>query len=316
MILLALSLVPVAYGFSPGVNLDYDVNVRFEGFIPVLGGQEGKVEVDMGVRVEGLEKKDANLRSSSDIKRFKISFNGAELPLTLDSIKDYFPKNTIELSPAGQIVKTDAPELKLPVRLPGLDAKRFPDITYLPIQFPDSEMEIGKTWEFKKNFDGSDITYTCKATKVDPDWVEVDMTMAQSYTILENESKEVVTDKKDAIASVATTLKGSGRVIFDRKRGVVTAFSASADADSRATDLKTKLETRRMLKTILEVKLKEPKKTVAKKPESLVEAAQGWWETTKTTTLSMWSKAKGYWFTAKTALSSALSGLGIHWPIP
>ena len=45
--------------------------------------------------------------------------------------------------------ESDAPNVKLPVRLPGLDVKRFPDITYVPIQFPDRELKTGDTIHIK-----------------------------------------------------------------------------------------------------------------------------------------------------------------------
>lgn len=311
MIALLLVLAPSIYGFAPDTRLDYDVKVLFDGFIPVLGGQEGKVEVQMGVKVDGLSPEQGNQRAASEIKRFKILFNGAELPLTLDNVQDYFPRTTISVTPYGRILKTDAPDLSLPVRLPGLDAKRFPDITYLPIEFPESEtLTKGTKWEFRKSFDGSDIVYTCEATKVDDAVVEVDLKMTQSYSVLENAAKEVVKDRQDAVASVDTKLDGSGRVIFDRKAGVVKAFSASATAVSNATDLKTKLESRRVLKTTLEVGLQE-KVATQQKPETLLSKAQGIWNSAVSSAGDLWSRAKGLWLMARVALGTASATIGL-----
>jgi hypothetical protein len=126
--LLALATItPVAYRFPLDRPLQYDVQVVFEGYIPLLGGQEGKVEVNLGVKVQGLAPdSDAKPRAASELNAFKILFNGADLTaIGLDSAKAYFPKTTVSLTPEGRVLKTDAPDVEIPVRLPGLDVKRF-----------------------------------------------------------------------------------------------------------------------------------------------------------------------------------------------
>lgn len=311
MIIALLVVAPVAYGFAPETKLKYDVKVGFEGFIPVLGGQEGKVDVVMGVSVDGLAPEGDHLRAASEIKKFKLSFNGAELPLTVDSVKEFFPKTTISLTKGGRIVKTDAPDLKLPVRLPGLDAKRFPDITYLPIEFPDGPLEPGQAWEFKKSFGDSDVVYKCTAAKVAEDVVEVEMTMNQSYAVFENEAKEVVSDRKDAVASVSTTMTGSGRAIFDRKRGLVRVFSASGNSVGTVVDLKTKVESRRVLKMVLDVALEEKPPVAAAKPAGIVGRAREVWDSVVAKGEETWSKTKGYWLMARTAFAAASAAIGV-----
>lgn len=311
MITALLVLAPIAYGFAPEMKLTYDVKVGFEGFIPVLGGQEGKVDVLMGVAVDGLSPEGAHQRAASEIKKFKLSFNGAELPLTVDSIKDFFPRTTIQFTPGGRITKTDAPDLKLPVRLPGLDAKRFPDITYLPIEFPEGDVRAGSEWEFKKSFGDSDVVYKCTAAKVTDEAVEVEMTMNQTYTVFENEAKEVVVDRKDAVNSVATTMTGSGRAVFDRKRGLVKVFSANGNSVSTVTDLKTKAESRRTLKMALDVALKEKEAAPTPKPTGIVDRAKEVWSAVVAKGEETWSKTKGYYLMARAAFASATAALGI-----
>lgn len=310
-LLISAALAPIAYGFGPSTKLSYDANVTFEGFIPILGGQEGKVEVAMGIAVDGLGSTEPRqLRAASEIKKFKIVFNGAELPLTLDNVKDYFPRTTIKLTPEGKIVATDAPDLTLPVKLPGLDAKRFPDITYLPIEFPEDGVEPGKTWSFKKSFGGSDVTYTCKAAELTDALLRIDVTIQQSYELLEDEAKQVVTTEKDAVARVKTELKGTGIVEFDRKLGVVRLFNADAKAVSKATDLKSKETSERVLTTKLAIKLIQPE-TKSGGTVTLLDRAQGWWESAKEWGTSLWSKAKGYAFMARAALEANQMAIGL-----
>ena len=151
----------------PLAPMNYDLRVVFTGMIPILGGNEGEADVRLGVQVQGLGVKDNVAKATSELTSAKLIFNGGTLPLTLDNVKDFFPKTTVEFSPQGKILKSDAPDVDLPVRLPGLDVKRFPDITYLPVEFPNKELAIGDKWSFEKSFAGSPVTYECELTKLD-----------------------------------------------------------------------------------------------------------------------------------------------------
>lgn len=251
--LLAAALV---YGFTAGTSADYRMTTTFDGFIPILGGQTGKAEVKLEFNVRGIEPIKDQYRASSELTKAEIFFNDTLLPLGLDAVKDFFPKTTIEFTPEGRILKTDAPDIQLPVKLPGLDVKRFPDISYLPIEFPKDDR---KTWSFKKSFGGSDVTYTCSVAKADEKTVTLDVKMKQVYTVLESASLEVVTDKEDAENEVTTELNGSGTAIYERKRGLFQKVDISATATSKVRALtETKPEETRMLKTRLLVELIKP----------------------------------------------------------
>lgn len=253
--LAALTLVPVAYGFGPTTKLSYSVSVHFDGYIPILGGQEGKVDVKMPITVLGKALDGENQQAVGEITDFKIVFNGAPLPFTLENVKEYFPKNTVSFTPAGKIVKNDAPNIDIPVKLPGLDPKRFPDITYLPVEFPVDGLSEGQTWSYKKAFGNSDVNYTCKALSIKEDKITIEMQLAQTYDGFEDESKNPVKDEKDAISKVVTTVTGKGTAVFDLKRCVVESFKATADALSQVTDLETKKTSDRKLVTVMDVQL-------------------------------------------------------------
>ena len=144
----ALVLAPAAYKFDAGALHTYKVNVQFEGYLPVLGGNEGIVDVKMGVKVEGLKPEGEALRAASELTAFELNFNEVPLPLTLENAVEYFPRTTIQATPLCKILKSDAPNIALPVRLPGLDVKRFPDITYMPLELPAGGLEAGNSWTF------------------------------------------------------------------------------------------------------------------------------------------------------------------------
>lgn len=252
-LLAVATAVKLSYSFPVDVKRSFDVQTVFDGFIPLLGGREGKVEVDLVVSAIGQKPADdGNSQVLSTLDDIKVLLDGSPLQIvTLAMTKDYFPPTTISMTPYGQTLKTNAPNLQLPVKLPGLDIKRFPDITYLPLQLPEEGAEIGKTYTFKRAFGDSDITYSATPKKITDDSVEMDLTVAQNYTVLENEGKEVVKEEKDAISSVATVMSGTGTAIFDRKLGAFNVVKVSANADSTVTDLATKKVSQRKLKFTL-----------------------------------------------------------------
>lgn len=245
----------LTYVFTPQTKLTYDAKVTFEGFIPILGGQQGKVEVKMMVEVKGGEPKGGNLTASSKLNTIELIFNGEKLPLTLEIVEEFFPKTNITLTPLGKVLTSDAPDKRLPVKLPGLDAKRFPDITYLPLEFPASGIQLDKPFKFTKSFGDSPVLYTVTPTKIDEASVEFKVELRQDYTVLEDETSEVVKVEADAISIVKTEVIGAGTITFNRKQGAVQAMKIESTAESIVTDLVTKKVTKRKLKTILDVKL-------------------------------------------------------------
>lgn len=274
-LLLAVATAPMAYGFGPETKLTYDVNVGFDGFLPVLGGNQGKVEVTMAVDVRGLAPEGEDLRASNEITAFEIVFNGAKLPLSLENAVEYFPKTTVRLSASGKILANDAPERRLPVRLPGLDVKRFPDITYVPIELASGEAEVGRSWEFKRAFGDSDMAYSCRLESLEGDLAKVAVQVRQDYTVLENSALEVVADRADAEAEVTTVLEGSGTVTFDLARGVARKVDMANEAVSKVKPLDGSAPSERRLKTVLSVEAKSLSGFVARRSQA---DQRPWWE--------------------------------------
>src|SRR5438105_4052167 len=120
-VLALLAAVPMRFGFAPGVRADYSVKVRFEGYLPMLGGQSAKIDIAMVAGVSG-EAPDAegHLQVASEVKKFTLSLNDAEMPFGPKSVSAFFPRNTVSLSPEGHVFRTDATDRPMPVRLPGL----------------------------------------------------------------------------------------------------------------------------------------------------------------------------------------------------
>jgi hypothetical protein len=177
----------------------------------------------------------------------------------VDNIKEFFPKTTITVLPTGKVTKTDAPDKRLPVQLPGLDVKRFPEISFLPIELPDSPLEVGREWTFSRSFSGSPIEYRCKVASLEGDRATIEVTLEQTYTVLESETLELVDSESEAFRKVETHLTGGGTVIFDGSIGAATDVRLAGRAVSQVLDLKTKERSERTLTSELRVKLRQPK---------------------------------------------------------
>ncbi|MFY9234991.1 MAG: hypothetical protein WAO58_11100 [Fimbriimonadaceae bacterium] len=254
-----LALIPISYSITPAADVRYDVTVAFDGYLPLLGGREAKVDVQMLVDVKGLDPDDKGMpRASSEIADFSLSIDGSKFPgIGVDSVREYFPKTTISFSPQGKILKSDAPDIQLPFRLPGLDVKRFPDITYLPVEFPEAGIEEGKAFDFKKKFGDSDVAYTVTPTSIKDAVIEMDVKLLQSYEVFEDSGGNVIRAEADAVRVVRTRLTGSGKITFDRQRGLVSMVDIQAASESKVLEIRTKAQSDRKLKTMLKVKLKD-----------------------------------------------------------
>jgi len=251
----ALVLTPVSYNLD-GKTVNYELGLGFDGFVPVLGGNIAKVDVTVGIVVKGQSPDaDGNPKATSDVSSLKVVYNDAVLPFNEDNVRKYFP-NTATFNPQGKVLKNDAPQIDLPIQLPGLDVKRFPDITFLAVEFPPEGIEVGKAFSYTRTFGSSEVAYTATPTVINDGEVDLDLHMSQAYNNQEDEAHNIVKDEKDAVASVATKVDGKGAVVFDRKIGLIRSVDLAATADSIVTDLKTKVETTRNLKTTLRVKLK------------------------------------------------------------
>lgn len=232
------------------------MDVSLNGFIPLFGGQEATSDLKLKVSVSGLPAdSEGRPRASSELTSVKVFFNGAEMPFGVENVRTYFPKTTISFGPQGKVLKTDAPQGRLPVRLPGLDVKRFPEISYMPLEFPEEGIEVGKEWRFERTYEGVPMRYVAKPIAIKENVAEIEVSVEQKSERLENAQMEEVKAEKDAVSSVKARLSGKGRVHFNLSRGVATEVFMELQADDEATDLKSEKVSQRKLKTVLKVKL-------------------------------------------------------------
>jgi hypothetical protein len=253
--LLALS-TPVVYQIPSETPARYDVSVAFDGYVPLFGGQEAQIDVEMVVEAKA-QGPDAEGRpqAMSEIKEIRLTMNGAELPVDASQITRFFPRATISMTPQGRILANSAPDVNLPIRLPGLHPKRFPDITYLPLEFPVEGIEVDKEFRVKKMFGDSPVDYHVTPKAIGEREILLDVKINQVIEAFEDRwgnPVEAAGERK-----VNTVVAGEGTAAFDRTRGLVSRFRVSANAVSKVTEVSSGRESNRRLKTVLDVKLRE-----------------------------------------------------------
>ena len=250
--LLAAAAALGAYQFGPGAAHDYRLSLVFDGFLPVFGGNTGEANVGLLMQVRGLEPGEKGMRASGELTEFNFEFNGFPLPLDLESIREYLPKTTISLTPQGRMTATDAPDKPLPVPLPGLDPKRFPDLTYLPIELPEGGLaEPGQKWSFERPFAGGPVTYQCELEAVKNGQARIKVALEQKTTYLENSALEQTSVREQATAEVSNVLTGTGTVIFNLDLGCVDAVDISTLAVGQVKPLDGSEASERRLTTKL-----------------------------------------------------------------
>lgn len=248
-----LALVAFEYNFATSPTV-YAVDLGLDGFLPIIGGMEGKVDAKFKVSVTGGSKDaDGNYKASNELTSFEIRLDDEKLPFTLDNVKQFFPKTTISYLPNGRVVKNDAPDLQLPVRLPGLDVKRLPETTYMPVEFPEGGYEIGKPFSYSKDFGDSKVFYTVTPERVEGNTLFVSLTMKQDFETLEDEAKSVTTKTEDAFWKVKTSTQGKGTATFDISAKALKEMKITADSTSVAKAVKGSEEENRKLKSTLRV---------------------------------------------------------------
>lgn len=246
----------------------YDVFVDFDGYIPVLGGLTTKAQVSITLSVKALDDApDGMKRAENTLSSFKMSLLDKStgklepLPVPLQNARTFFPNSTITHTKFGQIAKTTAPDIQLPIRLPGLRSNHLPDITYMLLQFPESGFDADKGWTYKRDFGDSEVTITANYKGKDERGEKFELSMTQAYTTYEDSNRNTLASKENAASRVETQVKGRGFVWFDSPAGKISAAELSASASSDVVSLKGEPATKRLLSmsVLLKNRMSPPK---------------------------------------------------------
>jgi hypothetical protein len=254
--MLALLAVGSVFGYSFGADpVSYRVEVGFDGYIPVLGGIEQPLKVDMTLRVEERASSEPDRkRATSEITQFRLSVYDSEtksfspFPIGLDAVREYFPTTTTTFSPRGKIVATDAVNRAVPFQLPGLHPQHLADITFLLLEFPETPLEKGATWTYRRKFGESEVVYTVTYSGTEDAGEAFNLALKQEYEGYEDENRNPVA-KDRAKKLVKTRVTGTGKVWFSAPTGRISRATINAEGVSDVLSMEGVPESRRTLKT-------------------------------------------------------------------
>lgn len=254
--MLAFLTIGTLFGYSFGAApVSYRVEVGFNGYIPVLGGIEQPLKVDMTLRVEERDASEPELkRALSEITQFRLSVYDSQtksfspFPIGLDAVREYFPTTTTTFTRRGRIVATDAVNRDVPFQLPGLHPQHLADMTFLLIEFPDMPLEKGASWTYSRKFGDSVVLYTVTYTGTEEAGEAFNLVLKQEYEAFEDENRNPV-GKERAKAMVKTKVTGTGKVWFSAPTGRIQRAAVNAEGVSDVLSMDGVPQTKRTLKT-------------------------------------------------------------------
>lgn len=257
--LACLAAASFVYSFPAGSKSVYDMQVTMDGYVPLLGRTQNNVEVKLAFEVAGTGSgSDGLLGVTYELTDMKASMGGTPLPFTIENVKAFFPKGTLSVARNGRVVKTDVPDIEMPVRLPGLDPRRIPEISFLPIEFLERDVDRDREWQFKRSLGGFEATYTVALTDSNEKEATFRVGLRQVSTTFEDATGNRVSSEKDASFRVDTTFSGTGQVVFDLMQGQSRRFTADSEAVSQVADLKSGSKSERRVKSKLKCDLRKP----------------------------------------------------------
>ena len=242
-----------SYNFPVGSETKFNVKVQFDGFVPLFGGKVGKVDVDLVVRAVGVESKKSDLQSvDSEITELKAVAFGSTLPLNQNNIGQFFPKAVAIIETNGQVKQNDAPQVVMPVKLPGLDSTRLPEISYVPLVLNSEAATAGKPFEFSRTFNGASMKYKVTPTVKNEITEAFDIEVSQETSGFEDAYGNPVAEGA-AKSKLKTVLTGKGTATFSLAKRMFDKVMVETLGDTDVTNIKTGKTSKRSLKTTLTI---------------------------------------------------------------
>lgn len=249
-----LTLLSLAYAYPIDAYTHYDVKVELNGYLPVLSGREGVAKLDFAMKVQGKRATASDQQVlSHELTSFRVTLNDSVLPFNVDNVRAFFPLTTIELAPSGKVTKTDAPKKTLPAAIPGLDVQRLPELTYLPIEFPQHDLQIGSKWDFSRLINGAPFNYHCELSEVSEKTLKVWVSFDQTAKNFEDDELQRVPSREGAAFEVTTGLSGTGTLVFYRQPMTLKSSEVEVNSRSEVVGITSDFRGERKLKTTLRV---------------------------------------------------------------
>lgn len=251
--MVSLLQAALAYSFVAGSKTDFAVTIDFDGFLPVFGGKQAKANVSMVVRAIAIEDRAVE----SEIQSLRVMLNGALMPMNEKNIKSFFPKAIAKFDSLGKVVSNSAPNVPPLVRLPGLDAQRLPEITYLPLQLPANELAIDREYRFTRTIGGAAVDYFVTPKSADSKVVTFEFRFIQRTTTYED-ARANLAQRDVAEVEVASEFEGKGNAEFNRVLGRFDRLDLAGETTDHVRNLKSNESSQRRLLTKLSIRAKTP----------------------------------------------------------
>lgn len=241
------------YDFPLGSENKFNVNVAFEGYIPLFGGKVGKANVDFVVSAKSVPEKSPLLTAvESEIVELKAVAFGATLPLNKNNIGQFFPKATATFDATGLVKFNSAEAVNMPVKLPGLDSQRLPEISYVPLIVNSDALTSGTSYEFDRTFNGAAIHYKVTPSKAEDGHQTLAIEVSQDSEGFEDAYGNPA-EASAAKFKLKTHLTGTGSAVYNPGKAMFDKVVVETNAETDVTNMKTSKETKRNLKTTLTI---------------------------------------------------------------
>lgn len=248
----------------------YEVRADFAGYLPIFGGQVGKVGVRLLVKVRGLadtanQDSKRSFSASMEVVDGSLSVDGEALPLGVSEIRKVFPLTTIRALTTGKLLEVRGAASKIPITLPGMDPGRLSDLTFLPIEFSPLAVAKGRTWRFERTVSDFAVHYVCSLEKITDKAATIAVTNDQTLDYWVDDGLNRVEKESDAVMKVHVDSKGTGSVEFDRTAGMIDRCTSVIKSKTTETKIVSGEKTEHDLTTTFTLKRLE--KMPAPEPE-------------------------------------------------
>ncbi|MEI8282860.1 MAG: hypothetical protein WCG75_10680, partial [Armatimonadota bacterium] len=146
----------------------------------------------------------------------------------------------------------EAPDIKMPVKLPGLDSKRLPEISYVPLIIDRQAAAGGTPFEFSRKFNGAVMKYKVIPGLQDEFKEEFTIEVSQDSDSFEDAYGNP-TPETGAKSKLKTVLTGKGSATFNMEKQMFDKVVVETNAVSDVTVIKTGKTSKRSLKTTLTI---------------------------------------------------------------
>lgn len=244
----------LAYAFVLGNPVSFDVNVAFEGWIPIFGGREGKATVNLTVVAKALGPNEIE----SYIPKIDAEAFGVQLPLNSTNVDQFFPKAVAEFDATGAVTKNSAPSIKMPAKLPGLDSQRLPEISFLPLALPKTDIKEGESYSFSRTYSGQEFKYTATLVKQNDSGADLVIKLISTRDGFEDAYGNTLETPKGAKRKSRSDLTGTGSAHFSKTLGSFDKVEVETTETTTTEPLAGGKQAVKRLKTTLKIRRQTP----------------------------------------------------------